>query len=119
MDLIIGGAFQGKLDYAKTELNIKDEDIFCCTEDGPVDLSYKCIYHLEKYILYCVKNDLTPETEFRQDAVLIGRDISSGIVPMDPLTRKYREDYGRFLQSLARRCDTVTRLFCGLPQKLK
>ena len=32
MILIIGGAYQGKLDYAKEKFGLKDEDIFDCAK---------------------------------------------------------------------------------------
>ena len=65
------------------------------------------------------KNGVEPRLDFREDAVLISRDISAGIVPIDPEQRAWREDVGRYLASLAAKADTVTRIFCGLPQKLK
>ena len=34
MDLIIGGAYQGKLTYAREKYGLKDKDIYTCTEDG-------------------------------------------------------------------------------------
>ena len=34
MVLIFGGAYQGKLDFAMKKFNIKDTDIFTCTEDS-------------------------------------------------------------------------------------
>ena len=32
MILIIGGAYQGKLDYAKEKFGLRDEDIFDCAK---------------------------------------------------------------------------------------
>ena len=119
MDLIIGGAWQGKREYAIEHFGFNEEDIFICTEDGNVDLGAKCIYGIENYVLWCVKNGVTPREGFRSDAVVICRDISSGIVPVDPVIRKWREDYGRYCQRLAKKSDTVTRMFCGLPQRIK
>ena len=34
MILIFGGAYQGKLDFAKEKFNISDEEVFECTETG-------------------------------------------------------------------------------------
>ena len=58
-------------------------------------------------------------TKFKKNAVLICRDISAGIVPMDAEQRAWREAVGRYLSALAADADTVTRVFCGLPQQLK
>ena len=119
MELIIGGAYQGKLTFAREKYGLKDTDIFTCTEDGELDLSARCIRRLEEYVWGCMKKGVEPTKEFRRDAVLISRDISAGIVPMDPEQRAWREAVGRYLSALAARSDTVTRIFCGLPQQLK
>ena len=51
--------------------------------------------------------------------ILICREISSGIVPIDPLMRRWQEENGRLLQRLAHRSSQVWRIFCGIPQRLK
>ena len=96
MHLIIGGAYQGKTDYAMAQFGLTAQDISVCTAEEPAD----CI----------------PEA---WDGVLICRDISCGVVPMDPEVRAWREAVGRMLVQLSLRAETVTRLFCGLPQRLK
>jgi hypothetical protein len=54
MQLIIGGAYQGKLEYAKKTYNLKDEDIFECSLDGA--LEYKsCINHLDALHITALK----------------------------------------------------------------
>ena len=119
MELIIGGAYQGKLTYAREKYGLKDKDIYTCGEDGNVDLSARCVRHLEEYVWGCLHRGTEPTLNFRRDAVLITRDISAGIVPMDPEQRAWREAVGRYLSALAARSETVTRVFCGLPQQLK
>ena len=119
MELIIGGAYQGKLTYAREKYGLKDEDIYTCGEDGELDLSARCIRRLEEYVWGCMKKGAEPSLDFREDAVLISRDVSAGVVPMDPEQRAWREAVGRYLSALASRADTVTRVFCGLPQRLK
>lgn len=119
MELIIGGAYQGKLTYAREKYGLKDTDIYTCAEDGKLDASFRCIRRLEEYVLGCLRSGTEPCGAFREDAVLICRDISAGIVPMDPEQRAWREAVGRYLSALAAQADSVTRVFCGLPQKLK
>ena len=119
MELIIGGAYQGKLSYAREKYGLSDQDIFTCTENGELDTRSRCIRHLEEYVWGCLKNGREPTQDFREDAVLIARDISAGIVPIDPEQRAWREAVGRYLSALAAKADTVTRIFCGLPQRLK
>ena len=119
MDLIIGGAFQGKLDYARKTFDLREEEICTCTSDGEPDWNARCLCRMEEYVLYCVRHGIPCEEKYRPDAVLIGRDIFCGVVPIDPEERAWREETGRFFSRLSRQADSVTRLFCGIPQKLK
>ncbi|MCR5809904.1 MAG: bifunctional adenosylcobinamide kinase/adenosylcobinamide-phosphate guanylyltransferase [Lachnospiraceae bacterium] len=120
MELIIGGACQGKKEYAIRHFGLKDSEIFTCTEDGEPDLTVRCIDHLERYLRRCAAEDREPAAPdaFRKDAILICEDITCGIVPINALDRKWRELTGRYLQRLAGAGAEVTRVFCGFAQKL-
>lgn len=118
MDLIIGGAYQGKLDYAREHFGIEEQDICICTEQERPDFEKRCLVHYEKYLLYCLRSKEEKQLP-RQDAVVIAEDIFCGVVPIDPEIRAWREEAGRGLTALAHSADTVTRIFCGLPLKLK
>ncbi len=120
MELIIGGACQGKKEYAISHFGLKDSEIFTCTENGEPDLSARCIDHLERYLRRCAAEDREPAAPeaFRKDAILICEDITCGIVPINALNRKWRELTGRYLQRLAGAGAEVTRVFCGFAQKL-
>ena len=120
MELIIGGACQGKKEYAIRHFGLKDSEIFTCTEDGEPDLTVRCIDHLERYLRRCAAEDREPAAPeaFRKDAILICEDITCGIVPINALDRKWRELTGRYLQRLAGAGADVTRVFCGFVQKL-
>lgn len=125
MVLIFGGAYQGKLDFAMKKFNIKDTDIFTCTEDSFPDFSKKIIDRAELFFLKCVKDGIEPRDILReninmlQDKIVITRDISQGIVPIDPVQRAWREASGRAMMYLAGEAEEVYRVFCGLSQKLK
>lgn len=125
MNLIIGGAYQGKLEYARERFGLLDEDICLCSEDRPPDLSKKCLYHVEQFVMLCMKNGQNPALELsvwrerHKDGLLICEDIFCGVVPTDQQTRLWREAAGRFMSWAAREAESVTRVFCGLPQKLK
>ena len=54
MVLIIGGAYQGKLDYAKSAFYLTDEDIYICT-GTEIDFSRRCICAIEEFAYACVK----------------------------------------------------------------
>lgn len=119
MDLIIGGAYQGKEVYARAHYGLTDADIFVCGEDGALDSSRRCVCALERYVLFCVRRGEEPSCRFREDAIILCADLSCGVVPTDQEMRAWREAVGRLLCSLADRAEHVTRLFCGIPQSLK
>lgn len=125
MVLIFGGAYQGKLDFAMKQFNIKDTDIFTCTEDSFPDFSKKIIDRAELFFLKCVKDGIEPRDilceniNMLQDKIVIARDISQGIVPIDSVQRAWREASGRAMMYLAGEAEEVYRVFCGLSEKLK
>ena len=57
LKLIIGGACQGKTEYARTQLGISEEEIFTCEEDREPDLQARCLDHFEQYLRGCVLRD--------------------------------------------------------------
>ena len=119
MELIIGGAAQGKTAYAEKKYGLTEDEIFVCGNSSENDLSARCITHLERYVRACLEEGSEPRTDFREDAILIADDISCGIVPVDAEERAWREKTGRYLTRLAEKAVHVTRIFCGLPEELK
>ena len=124
MILIIGGAYQGKLDYAKSAFDLNSEDIFTCT-GTEIDFSRRCVNALEEFCYACIQEGLDPVArihEHREDwqnSILICNDLSSGVVPIDPAQRQWRHTTGRLCQYLAGQAEQVSRIFCGLEQRLK
>lgn len=122
MVLIIGGAYQGKTEYAKKTYSLQDADIFTC-ENTDIDPNARAIRHLERFALACVRAGKEPAEVLRaldlSDKILICEDISCGVVPMDAVEREWREAVGRMNAMLAAKAERVTRLFCGLPLELK
>lgn len=124
MILIIGGAYQGKLEYAKTTLRISENDIFTCT-DTKIDFSKRCICNLEAFTQACIAEDKDPIAYFRanhaswQEHILICRDIFCGVVPLGAEQRAWRQSTGWLCQYLAHEASQVSRIFCGLEQRLK
>ena len=122
--LIIGGAYQGKTTWAKSTFMLCENDVFVCSTDFPPDFSKKCITHYENYIGYCLKNGLSPKTDFSVGTkdngtkIIICDDIFCGVVPTDAFQRKLREETGLALQKIASTSDVI-RIFCGIPQRIK
>ena len=124
MILIIGGAYQGKLDYAKAAFSLAPEDIFTCT-GTEIDFSKPCVNALEEFCYACIQQKMDPIAYVRehredwQNSILICNDLSSGVVPMDPVDRRWRHAAGQLCQYLAGQAKQVSRIFCGLEQRLK
>lgn len=118
MDLIIGGAYQGKLDYARSTFSLCENDICDCRADD-CDLSRRCLYHYEAYVRRCLRAGKPATPPERSDAVIIADDIFCGVVSVDAEERLWREECGRALTAVSLRSESVTRLFCGLPLRLK
>ena len=120
MILIIGGAHQGKLEFAKETFGLTEADIHTCTA-GEIDFSKRCIYGVEEFIW----GHPDPKAYFREhreaweDSILILRDVFCGVVPMDAETRLWRQKTGRLAQYLSKEASQVSRIFCGLEQRLK
>ncbi len=124
MKLIIGGAYQGKLEFAKTAFGIEDAQVFTC-KDSEIDFTKPCIRHIEEFSLACIRAGVDPIAYFKdhkeewKDSILICRDLFCGVVPLQAELRAWRQDTGRLCQYLAREAESVSRIFCGLEQKLK
>ena len=125
MILIFGGAYQGKLAYTMERFDLTENDVYKCAVEDINMPDNKVIYEIDKWILALTKANADIEQAVRQfmdsngDAVVICNDISCGIVPMDPVSRKWREATGRALAVLSKNSDEVIRLFCGIPTRIK
>ena len=120
MILIIGGAYQGKLDFAKETFGLTDADVHTCAA-GEIDFSKPCIYKIEEFTAH----HPDPIGYFREhrdeweNSILILQDIFCGVVPMGAENRAWRQNTGRLAQYLSREAAQVSRIFCGLEQRLK
>ena len=124
MNLIIGGAYQGKLDYAKETYHYEPRQVFTCSGTD-IDFSLPCIDHLEEYVLSCVRAGVDPAALFKKHwedwrhSTLICMDLSCGVVPLEAEMRAWRNETGKLCQYLSREASSVVRIFCGLEEKLK
>lgn len=126
MKMIIGGAYQGKLAYAKE----KYPDIaWIDGESCEFQEIYHCegIDHFHRYIERVLRQE---STEYLMDiaeqliqknpeVILITDEIGYGIVPIDPFERMYRETTGRVCTRLAAFSTEVYRVLCGIGMKIK
>lgn len=125
MVLIFGGAYQGKKDFVLAQFGLKEDDICVCSPENAPDLTKKCLANMENFAWYCLNRGEDPMDHFAcnsavfEDKIFIFRDIFCGVVPLSKEERAWREATGRVMQYLAGRADRVSRIFCGLEQRLK
>jgi len=125
MVLIFGGAYQGKLAYALERFRLPENDVFFCSETNADVPNGKIVYEIDKWILALVRADVDAAEKIEQlaadnpNAIIICNDISCGIVPIDPILRKWREEAGKAIGRLAQYSEETVRLFCGIPTRIK
>ena len=122
--LIVGGASQGKLEYAKSQYALKQvmDGGLCPLEEA---FSGDALNRFHLLIHRLMEQGLEP-WEFVEHAlesldswVILCDEVGSGVVPIDAFERQWREQVGRICCLLARRAKRVERLCCGIPQRLK
>ena len=120
MILIIGGAYQGKLAFAKTAFSVTDEQVHTCV-DGELDFSKRCICNLDVFAAHhpYPVDFFATHRDMWQDSIFIMQDIFCGVVPLGQENRAWRRKAGQLSQYLSREADQVYRMFCGLEQRLK
>lgn len=122
--LIIGGAGQGKLDFAKKKynLNIKDIAVF---EDNYSDCSInektKVIYGFHVLVRKWLNEGRNPidETKNLNVQIIISDEIGNGIIPIDKFERRWREEVGKCCCFLAGDSECVIRVYCGIGTVIK
>ena len=137
MILIFRGAYQGKEDFAKEHFGVKTVSDCAASSDcaevspgtgaTPVlpDFSADAVCGLEAFTRACTeagaeaKDLMKEQKELWKDKVLIITDVSQGIVPMDKITRAFREMNGRLMLYLASEAEEVWRVFCGIGKRIK
>lgn len=109
MILIIGGACQGKLDFAVNELGLSQKDI--CAD-----------FHIvmrEGLKQGKITIEILREVFEGDYKAVISDEIGLGIVPMEKENRLWREETGRALCEIAKQCDEVYRVQCGIATRIK
>ncbi|MDE5864062.1 MAG: bifunctional adenosylcobinamide kinase/adenosylcobinamide-phosphate guanylyltransferase [Lachnospiraceae bacterium] len=108
MILIIGGAYQGKAEYASSHF-------------AP---QYKIIdkYHLTvRKQMECGQDPFVEAKKLLEEdnLVIISDEIGCGLVPVEASLREYREIAGRINCYLASEAEQVIRVICGIGQRIK
>lgn len=118
MKLIIGGMGQGKLAYVLKKTGLSETAVSRTLSPKPI------VYGLHQIIrdLLAQGKEPTEVLDFAAaypETIFICDEVGAGVVPVHPEEREWREAVGRMCCELAKRSDTVIRIFCGLPMTLK
>lgn len=126
MDFVIGGCFQGKLEYVKKKYGFAENNLMYAENIKNNDMQGKCClvgFHLFIKNLLMEGKDIEKSVstllEKNDIHVIISDEIGYGIVPIDAFEREYREAVGRQCCILAQRADKVVRVVSGIGMVIK
>lgn len=126
MELYVGGAHQGKLEYVLNRLQLMPSmvvDGATCDDTALRQASVIDQFHLYLRRLLEQQKDVMAAVDAllaaHPDVILLLDEIGCGIVPMDAFERQYRDVVGQVGCILAKRADHVERVICGIGQVLK
>lgn len=124
MELYIGGKSQGKLTYVQRKKGMIPvaDGRYCQVEDA---FNEPMVNHFHLLIMRIMREDgdvmgyIQEICEKNPGVILICDEVGSGVVPIDPFERRYREAVGKACCELAKHASVVERIFCGLGQTIK
>ena len=125
LHLILGGRYMGKEDYARKIYGTFAETYNLAHEAPENITSPGLITELHMGVKSLISRNINaPEffarrLEVLRPSVIIGDEISCGVVPVDEFSRQWRTETGQVYQLLAREADIVDRIFAGLSLRLK
>lgn len=124
MELIVGGAYQGKTEYARRlfpDISWADGE-HCSFEEL---CQYQGILKFHRYLerRMAAGESVADLAEIlyqeNSELVIVTDEIGCGIVPMDPFQREVREQTGRVCTALAGKARRVHRVICGVGTVIK
>lgn len=131
MELYIGGAFQGKLEYVKSLYNSRNPQIYGRNDFEKLlslenqDAIWNDFHLTIKNLLEKNENQekiasqVFSIIEKNPEIKIISCEIGSGIVPIEKSDRIWRDFSGHLLVQIAKKAEKVVRIICGLPQRIK
>ena len=116
MKMVIGGAYQGKTDYAKQVYpNLVWSDGASC--DLKDIFSCSGIVHFEEFVRRWIRAEQILQEN--PELIVVTAEVGYGLVPVDAFERQYREAVGRICTNLAACADRVDRVQCGIGTRIK
>lgn len=122
MHVILGGRYQGKLDYAK-----KLYGSFTAISDLEHSkiINPGLVVNVHLGVRKLLNENISPHEffasnlEILRQCVIICDEICGGVVPIDKFGRLWRDETGKIYQLLAHEAEIVDRIFAGLALRLK
>lgn len=124
MIVVFGGAYGGKLEFVRRKFNILEENIYYF-KDEELNLEKDVLSGLHVFILKSLEKGYKPlevlkkNKKVLENKIIICDDINSGVVPMEVVNRKWREETGKCMQYLISNSDEVYKIFFGIDTKIK
>ena len=119
MELIVGGAHQGKLQYLLRATGLTPDQV---TDREPVE-GYLVIDHLQEILRERMRCGQSTQELLEaladREVYLLCDEVGCGVTPVETDQLRWREEVGRACQFLATRATRVERVFCGIPLLLK
>lgn len=119
MILVVGGIASGKRAWVKS-FGYRDDEVADATLGCGALSGHPVIANAQELVRQAdadakqVAEDLAREAQ-----VVLCVEVGSGIVPLDPAERAWRERAGVLSRELAHHAAIVVRMVCGIPQALK
>lgn len=124
MELIVGGAFQGQIEFGKGLFpDICWADGNHCTLEALKNAGG--VFDFQELIYRLMKEEALPEDlaeqiyEANPKLIIVTNEVGSGVVPVEAFERNYRETTGRICTVLAEKSDKVYRVICGIGTLIK
>lgn len=125
MQVIIGGAYNGKTAYVKQQL--QGQQAIWYDGEIPLTADADCIVltGLDQLVMQGTDELVVAQAIYARigqldaQVICICTDIGRGIVPMDKEQRFMRDALGRLYQLLMQEASAVTRIWYGLAETLK
>ncbi|MCD8010406.1 MAG: bifunctional adenosylcobinamide kinase/adenosylcobinamide-phosphate guanylyltransferase [Lachnospiraceae bacterium] len=126
MILITGGAFQGKLDWARKLAAREDGEPVIASDEyaGAEEIMHADIWdQFPAWVKRRMEEELDAQTEAElaqilaanPSLIIVTREMGCGLVPVDAFERAWRERVGRLGCFLAERAERVYLVTCGVP----
>lgn len=125
MHLILGGRYMGKRAHAEAIYG-PFRSLCDLSRDDPESITEAAaVVNLQDGVRTLllrgedVRAFFLARMERLRRCVLIGDEVGSGVVPMEPFERRWRDETGLLYQLLAREAAIVDRVWAGLAVRLK